>query len=1430
MNDEPKPTEGTSRPLEPQPRPELAETEPWQGESHQDASSGAPQRIGRYRIVGVLGHGGFGTVYRAHDEELERDVAIKVWRHDRFTGEEQVRRLLEEARTVAHLEKHPWIVKVHDVGRQEDGSCFVVLEYIDGHPLDQELRSHNLTPDRIWEIIIQVTSAIQHAHAQGLVHRDLKPSNVLLDADGNAHVADFGLAIDEQTQRFHAGEVSGTPSYMAPEQVRGEAHRLDGRTDIWALGVMLYEMLTHRRPFRGETHEELYDEILHREPKPPRQLAPQIPAELERICLKCLTRTITERYLTAADLAEDLRRAREAPARRRRRFATAGAVAAALLLIASAVGAYFVFSRDEPTIRVNPEADLEIRHLSTLRGHTGEVWTVAFAPGDQTLASAGVDKVIKFWDVQGSQERQQLTGHRGEVRCVTFAPDGQTLAAAASDHTITLWELQTGRPFREITGHDSDVRSVVFLPDGQRLVSGSVDKTLRLWATPSGDAERALDAHQAAVVCVACSADGAKLASASDDQAIRLYDAASGDPRATLSGHTDGVCHVAFSPDATTLASASWDRTIGLWDVASGALRRTIKGHRDAVRCVVFSPDGKRLASGGNDQAIKLWDAQSGKELATLRGHKGPVTSLAFSSDGRILASASGDKTVAMWQLEAASRSKAKDRSAVAARTKAGSKSTMFPSTPAPGQESTPGTKQETPSSKQDLAPIKQPSGTEAKATGEPATATKTAAGTTPEATSYEAIGPQATELKPAEWVPLAIERDLPAKKTTAAAKWSAAGGVLKGEGLVGWVATEHEFADFEFSFEYRLGKDGHAGIFLRAAADGPPDASGFLRIPLLDDTSPRFSSAGPMERTAAVFRTAAPSPPVKGTPDVWHAMTIRAEGPRIRVQYEGRTVVDVDLEKAKTGISGHRRASGRIGLQNLGTWVEFRNLVVRRLRRLEVARGPSAPPPLAIAPFDAATARKHQEAWAKYLGVPVEMTNSIGMRFMLIPPGEFDMGSTEVEVAKVLEDAKAAKQPQWYMDQLPAEAPKHRVRITKPFWLGRHEVTRAQFRRFVDDRGYRTEAERDGKGGVGYVKSQWVQNPRFVWNRDLGVEQADDHPVVNVSWNDAMAFCAWLSEKEGKMSQLPTEAQWEYACRAGTATTWYWGDDEGALKEHAWFSANAGGKTQRVGQKSSNAWGLYDMHGNVWEWCQDWFGDRYYATSSIDDPSGRSGGSFRVARGGAWTRDASTGRASVRNGDLSGRRYDDRGFRVARSVSSTDSGPPSPQKSGAESPQSKHGPTPKPSAPATTASATKPAPPWSVPAGSPAPAIAPFDEKKAKEHQAAWAKHLGVPIEMINSIGMKFMLIPPGEFDMGSTEAEVAKLLEQAKATKQPDWYIERLPTLAPKHHVRITKPFYLGQCEVTQAEYERVMGKNPSTFKGDPTREGKGVGSLFS
>ncbi len=248
--------------------------------------SSTPEKIGRFAVLERLGQGTFGTVYLAEDEELGRKVAIKVPHPDRFNSDSAARDFVEEARTAAKLD-HPRIVPVYDVGRQDDGSVFVVMKHIDAQSLRELTKSERVSQNRAADLISKVAEAIEIAHDRGFVHRDLKPANILLDADGQPHVADFGLAVHEDERALHVGEFAGTPDYMAPEQVRGEAHKLDGRTDIWALGIIFYELLTGRRPFSGRDCGEVADQILHCNPKSPRQVDPGIAIELERICLKC---------------------------------------------------------------------------------------------------------------------------------------------------------------------------------------------------------------------------------------------------------------------------------------------------------------------------------------------------------------------------------------------------------------------------------------------------------------------------------------------------------------------------------------------------------------------------------------------------------------------------------------------------------------------------------------------------------------------------------------------------------------------------------------------------------------------------------------------------------------------------------------------------------------------------------------------------------------------------------------------------------------------------------------------------------------------------------------------------------------------------------------------------------------------------------------
>lgn len=308
---------------------------------------------------------------------------------------------------------------------------------------------------------------------------------------------------------------------------------------------------------------------------------------------------------------------------------------------------------------------------------------------------------------------------------------------------------------------------------------------------------------------------------------------------------------------------------------------------------------------------------------------------------------------------------------------------------------------------------------------------------------------------------------------------------------------------------------------------------------------------------------------------------------------------------------------------------------------------------------------------------VPLQAsTNSLGMRLLRLPAGEFQMGSEE----------SAASLAQAY-PQLPAErfaklqdeGPVHRVRITRDFWMGQHEVTVAQFRRFVEASGHVPESEADGTGGygwradydpaaVGRLELFEGRDPRYSW-RNPGFPQAEDHPVTNVSWNDAQALAAWLSKTEGVRYRLPTEAEWEYACRAGSRGRYGHGDAPAGLRQHAnvfdadsakhWPQMQAMAQpysdgfpfTAPAGRFAPNAWGLHDMSGNVWEWTADWHGDDYYRHSPVDDPQGPPDGEVRVRRGGSWHTWPFYARCSYRNWSTASSRYTLIGIRLVREL-----------------------------------------------------------------------------------------------------------------------------------------------------------------------------------
>nr|WP_225617097.1 formylglycine-generating enzyme family protein [Variovorax sp. 38R] len=295
-------------------------------------------------------------------------------------------------------------------------------------------------------------------------------------------------------------------------------------------------------------------------------------------------------------------------------------------------------------------------------------------------------------------------------------------------------------------------------------------------------------------------------------------------------------------------------------------------------------------------------------------------------------------------------------------------------------------------------------------------------------------------------------------------------------------------------------------------------------------------------------------------------------------------------------------------------------------------------------------------------------------MAFVRLPTGEFLMGSDEAPEALARDYPELPKER---FTQLADEGPVHKVRITRAFWMGQHEVTVGQFRRFLEASGHVPESVADGTGGYGWRADYDPATtrrgdafegraPRYSW-RNPGFEQDDNHPVVNVSWNDAQALAAWLSKTEGRRYRLPTEAEWEYACRAGTRTRYSTGNDPATLLRGAnvfdtrsaahwprWRTMALAGDdgfafTAPVGSFAPNAWGLYDMHGNAWEWVADWHGDEYYARAPVDDPQGPATGTVRVRRGGSWHTWAFYARSSYRNWNAPDTRYTLVGIRLVR-------------------------------------------------------------------------------------------------------------------------------------------------------------------------------------
>jgi WD40 repeat protein/serine/threonine protein kinase len=676
-----------------------------------------PEFIGHYRILERLGEGGMGQVYKAEQREpVRRIVALKVIKLGMDTKEVVAR--FDAERQALALMNHPNVARVFDAGMTETGRPYFAMEHVPGVPLTDYCDTAKLTTRQRLELFIPVCHAVQHAHQKGIIHRDLKPSNILITVfDGKPvpKVIDFGIAkatnqqLTQHTLFTQTGALIGTPEYMSPEQAQTSGLDVDTRTDVYSLGVILYELLTGTLPFDTETlhragFEGMAKMIREEEPQKPstklgvinktptklagradpdelarrrrcdfRTLQRELRGDLDWIVLRAMEKDRIRRYETASALAEDVEKyLRDEPvsagppgslyrlskfARRNRGlFVTGTIVGVALILglVTSSIG--FINAR-----AANAQLAVKIQEVQkardTAQQKTSEAQTQRVEAEKQRNAAqlALAEGYLAQGDALDLAGRWVESGGKyGDAFALLTRLGRPTLAAE-----LGLWShyASSPPPLLTFTGSGGAVRCVAVSRDGRTAISGGEDHSVRVWDLQAGYEIRSLGGHSGDVLCLAISADGHTALSGSEDKTVRLWDLDKGAEIRAFNGHGGPVFGVCFSPDSKHFLSAGADHTLKLWNLESGTADRTFNTRAQDVS-VAFSPDGKLALSGSADQSLPLqtltlWDVGRGAEIRTLAGHTAWITSIAFSPDATKAVSGSDDQTVRLWDLGA---------------------------------------------------------------------------------------------------------------------------------------------------------------------------------------------------------------------------------------------------------------------------------------------------------------------------------------------------------------------------------------------------------------------------------------------------------------------------------------------------------------------------------------------------------------------------------------------------------------------------------------------------------------------------------------------------------------------------------------------------------------------------------------------------------
>ena len=668
------------------------------------------RHFGEYELLEELGRGGMGVVYRARQTRLNRVVALKVLLLGKLASSDFIQRFRSEAATAAKL-RHPNLVVIYDTGEVQ-GEHYFSMDFVDGESLATLVREGPLPPRRAAEYLVRIAEAIQHAHDHGVIHRDLKPSNILIDREDQPRVTDFGLAkhLEDDSELTRTGQILGSPSYMPPEQAEGRQSEIGKASDVYALGAVLYCLITGRPPFSAATPMETLKLVIQENPIAPTRLNPSIPADLETICLRCLEKSSARRYPSARAFAEELGRfLRGEPIVARpvslptqlwrwgcRRPLVASLVGALLVVTLAGIGGVIIEWRRARAgeLRAWQElyaADMTLAHLAVQRGQYPRVqailerqipqefgrpdlrgWEWEFLAGQavgdfswtapcpssvhqvihfdlehKTLVVAGEGVGVATWGIGDGQVVTDTPAVPAHWRSLAWQ-DHQRACLGQNGQVSFMDEISGAIPWPALSISPQAER-IIWSKTGKRLAALGATLT-EVWNLETGARVARLETDGAAA---GFSPDGHWLAVGERLGLVTVYDADTAQRRVSFQAHSQQIYSFLFGPTNRWLATGSEDGA-RFWSFPEGRLTGSLTNFSGSVRAIALSPDGRQFATCGDFRGVTLWDLASLQPIHSFRGPRVSMWDLAFSPDGKALASCEGQGSIWLWTLPAA--------------------------------------------------------------------------------------------------------------------------------------------------------------------------------------------------------------------------------------------------------------------------------------------------------------------------------------------------------------------------------------------------------------------------------------------------------------------------------------------------------------------------------------------------------------------------------------------------------------------------------------------------------------------------------------------------------------------------------------------------------------------------------------------------------